>query len=78
MTDPTNDTSGIHGNSVYQWLSRRGLDKIGLLSQTTCGSSSVGRASASQAEGRRFEPGLPLRREPYVYWGFRLFYADLM
>ena len=24
------------------------------------GSSSVGRASASQAEGRRFEPGLPL------------------
>ena len=27
------------------------------------GSSSVGRASASQAEGRRFEPGLPLQTE---------------
>ena len=26
----------------------------------TCGSSSVGRASASQAEGREFEPLLPL------------------
>ena len=25
-----------------------------------CGSSSVGRASASQAEGREFEPRLPL------------------
>ena len=28
---------------------------------TFCGSSSVGRASASQAEGRGFEPRLPLR-----------------
>ena len=27
-----------------------------------CGSSSVGRASASQAEGREFEPRLPLRK----------------
>ena len=26
-----------------------------------CGSSSVGRASASQAEGRGFEPRLPLK-----------------
>ena len=26
-----------------------------------CGSSSVGRASASQAEGREFEPRLPLQ-----------------
>ena len=36
----------------------------------TCGSSSVGRASASQAEGRRFEPGLPL-------WGKRMLGNDL-
>jgi hypothetical protein len=28
-----------------------------------CGRSSVGRASASQAEGRRFESGRPLRRK---------------
>ena len=27
-----------------------------------CGSSSVGRASASQAEGRGFEPRLPLKK----------------
>ena len=27
-----------------------------------CGSSSVGRASAFQAECRRFEPGLPLKK----------------
>lgn len=27
---------------------------------TVCGSSSVGRASASQAEGHEFEPRLPL------------------
>ena len=27
-----------------------------------CGSSSVGRASASQAEGREFEPRLPLHQ----------------
>ena len=28
-----------------------------------CGNSSVGRASASQAEGREFEPRLPLFRK---------------
>ena len=28
-----------------------------------CGSSSVGRASASQAEGHEFEPRLPLKVE---------------
>ena len=31
-----------------------------LVPGTRCGSSSVGRASASQAEGRGFEPRLPL------------------
>ena len=31
--------------------------------KNTCGSSSVGRASASQAEGREFEPRLPLMLE---------------
>ena len=30
------------------------------LRDVKCGSSSVGRASASQAEGRGFEPRLPL------------------
>ena len=30
------------------------------LNKAICGSSSVGRASASQAEGREFEPRLPL------------------
>ena len=30
---------------------------------TQCGNSSVGRASASQAEGREFEPRLPLFRK---------------
>ena len=28
--------------------------------EVTCGNSSVGRASASQAEGREFEPRFPL------------------
>jgi hypothetical protein len=32
------------------------------LEAVPCGRSSVGRASASQAEGRRFESGRPLRR----------------
>ncbi len=32
--------------------------------QARCGNSSVGRASASQAEGRRFESGFPLRGRP--------------
>ena len=31
--------------------------------KNTCGNSSVGRASASQAEGREFEPRLPLMLE---------------
>ncbi len=30
------------------------------MKDTSCGSSSVGRASASQAEGHEFEPRLPL------------------
>ena len=30
------------------------------MKDTSCGSSSVGRASASQAGGREFEPRLPL------------------
>ena len=30
----------------------------------TCGGSSVGRTSASQAEGRRFDPGPPLTKLP--------------
>ena len=33
------------------------------LCKTYCGNSSVGRASASQAEGREFEPRLPLTRK---------------
>ena len=37
------------------WLSFIALNTIIL-----CGNSSVGRASASQAEGREFEPRLPL------------------
>ena len=35
---------------------------IGFLLKKHCGSSSVGRASAFQAEGRGFEPRLPLQR----------------
>ena len=31
--------------------------------RTQCGSSSVDRASAFQAEGREFEPRLPLKKE---------------
>ena len=38
-----------------------------VVNYTTCGSSSVGRASASQAEGRRFEPGLPLSVSQQVH-----------
>ncbi len=46
-----------------------------------CGSSSVGRASASQAEGREFEPRLPLRKKtgsrliarlPVFFYNFRM------
>jgi hypothetical protein len=38
-----------------------------ILPDQKCGSSSVGRASASQAEGRGFEPHLPLHiyRKPF-------------
>ena len=32
----------------------------------TCGNSSVGRASASQAEGHEFEPRLPLLMESQI------------
>ena len=32
--------------------------------EDTCGSSSVDRASAFQAEGRGFEPRLPLKEKP--------------
>ncbi len=42
----------------------KGHKNIGIIdsheSGDSCGSSSVGRASAFQAECRRFEPGLPL------------------
>jgi hypothetical protein len=33
-----------------------------------CGSSSVGRASASQAEGREFEPRFPLKVKDLGEW----------
>ena len=39
-----------------------------------CGNSSVGRASASQAEGREFEPRLPLENLFPASDGKRLFY----
>ncbi len=48
--------------------------KISTFVPQKCGSSSVGRASASQAEGREFEPRLPLTenacesRRFYVVW----------
>ena len=38
-----------------------------------CGISSVGRALASQAEGRGFESRIPLK----VFYGITLFYADI-
>ena len=39
----------------------RSITKTKFISLFHCGSSSVGRASAFQAECRRFEPGLPLK-----------------
>ncbi len=43
--------------------SRAGTSATAAGSRSSCGSSSVGRASASQAEGRGFEPRLPLWTE---------------
>ena len=40
----------------------RGAAKISAIFAENCGSSSVGRASAFQAEGREFEPRLPLQK----------------
>src|SRR6266700_7890046 len=37
---------------------------------TLCGSSSSGRATASQAVGGRFEPGLPLRSDKQMFIAF--------
>ena len=68
------ETEGGAGNSEYplqhrgarrRWLKAGGRQFPSLLAMMwrilgRCGSSSVGRASASQAEGRRFESGLPL------------------
>src|SRR5680860_522643 len=39
---------------------------LGIYSKN-CGSSSVGRASAFQAECRRFEPGLPLKIDKFCH-----------
>ena len=39
-----------------------------------CGSSSVGRASASQAEGHEFEPRLPLKAEKQKISYFNLLF----
>jgi hypothetical protein len=45
---------------VLQARSRYGFGVPAASFRWMCGRSSVGRASASQAEGRRFEPGRPL------------------
>ena len=37
-----------------------------------CGTSSVGRASACQAEGRRFETGVPHHLTFYIYFFYTL------
>gem|GEM_PF-5025580 len=42
----------------------RYLERITYICSQQCGSSSVGRASASQAEGHGFDPRLPLIKKP--------------
>ncbi len=52
--------SGQMGQTVNLLSFDFGGSNPSLPTQNTCGSSSVDRASAFQAEGREFEPRLPL------------------
>jgi hypothetical protein len=63
----TTGSGDFDGRVVSQWYpntrtaASRSLFSFRALGfKPSCGCSSVGRASASQAEGRRFEPGRPL------------------
>ena len=51
-----------------------------MIIKTYCGSSSVGRASASQAEGHEFESRLPLQKaishRSYLIYGFYYIYNN--
>ena len=60
---------------VSEWLKETGCKPVGIaysgsnpLAPTICGSSSAGRASAFQAEGREFESRLPLYYYYYYYY----------
>ena len=53
---------------VQSWLFR---EKVLPLHTEKCGNSSVGRALASQAEGRGFEPRLPLNKPGHLVYGLR-------
>ena len=60
---------------MSEWLKETGCKPVGIaysgsnpLAPTICGSSSAGRASAFQAEGREFESRLPLYYYYYYYF----------
>ncbi len=53
---------------AQSWLFR---EKVLPLHTEKCGNSSVGRALASQAEGRGFEPRLPLNKPGHLVYGLR-------
>ena len=61
-----------------QWIDERVVERVVWgrgepryrKSLLLCGRSSVGRASASQAEGRRFETGRPLSGKRCSAWGY--------
>ena len=49
-----------HSNTLIPIETHKNLRRFVEMHDNICGSSSVGRASASQAEGRGFESRLPL------------------